>query len=286
GEASRRQNDPRSCTDMSISAWPSILPSTPRSAFSRASSTSRRLSSSRKTSAKSTIISGPPTNSPSTNCQPSSSAMMIPSSITRFVEANWNAIAAVKSAPLRKSERASATDAYEHDDEAAPRPDAIASVFGESSGRSRRISRFETTACTAPERAKPRISAHSTSPVMPNAKLSARQSSCLTATATITSSAAATVFHVPDVCDPVCGEPPARDQVLRLAFESRPAPAVTATGSVLVRQLDRAVVRGLLRWRQRDLLGVRGQAACQADGHVVGIARNLRDQGVGAEPVH
>ena len=36
---------------------------------------------------------------------------MIPSSMTRFVEANWNAIAAVKSAPLRKSERASATDA-------------------------------------------------------------------------------------------------------------------------------------------------------------------------------
>ncbi len=37
--------------------------------------------------------------------------MMIPSSITRFVDAHWNAIAAVKSAPLRKSERESATDA-------------------------------------------------------------------------------------------------------------------------------------------------------------------------------
>src|SRR5207247_4567716 len=97
-------------------------------------------------------------------------AMMIPSSITRFVEANWNAIAAVKSAPLRKSERASATAAYEHDDEAAPRPDATASVLGESSGSSRRISLFETTACTAPERAKPRMSAHSTSQVMPKAK--------------------------------------------------------------------------------------------------------------------
>ena len=36
---------------------------------------------------------------------------MIPSSITRLVEANWNAIAAVKSAPLRNSERASATAA-------------------------------------------------------------------------------------------------------------------------------------------------------------------------------
>ena len=37
--------------------------------------------------------------------------MMIPSSTTRFVEAISNAIAAVKSAPLRKSERANATDA-------------------------------------------------------------------------------------------------------------------------------------------------------------------------------
>ena len=37
--------------------------------------------------------------------------MMIPSSITRFVEANWNAIAAVKFGALRKSDRASATAA-------------------------------------------------------------------------------------------------------------------------------------------------------------------------------
>ena len=34
-----------------------------------------------------TIINGPPMNSPSTNCQPSKSHMMIPSSITRFVDA-------------------------------------------------------------------------------------------------------------------------------------------------------------------------------------------------------
>ena len=47
--------------------------------------------------------------------------MMIPSSITRLVEANWKAIAAVKSAPLLKSERASATEAYEQEEEAAPR---------------------------------------------------------------------------------------------------------------------------------------------------------------------
>ena len=51
---------------------------------------------------------------------------MIPSSITRFVEANWNAIEAVKSAPFLNSERESATAAYEQEDEAAPSPQAIA----------------------------------------------------------------------------------------------------------------------------------------------------------------
>ena len=54
---------------------------------------------------------GPPTNSASVNCQPSSSAMMTPSSITRLVDAISNAIAAAKPAPLGNSERASATAA-------------------------------------------------------------------------------------------------------------------------------------------------------------------------------
>ena len=57
------------------------------------------------------IMMGPPTNSARVNCQPSSSAMMTPSSMTRLVEAISNAIAAVKLAPLRNSERASATAA-------------------------------------------------------------------------------------------------------------------------------------------------------------------------------
>ena len=47
---------------------------------------------------------------------------MMPSSMTRLVLAISNAIAAVKLAPRRNSARASATAAYEHDDEAAPRP--------------------------------------------------------------------------------------------------------------------------------------------------------------------
>src|SRR5439155_10709324 len=199
----------------------------------------------RNSSASSTIMIGPPTNSARVNCQPISSARMIPSSITRLVDANWNAIAAVKSAPLRNSERASATAAYEQEDEAAPRPDATASVFGESSGSRRRISRFETTACTAPESAKPRISAHNTSQVMPKAKLSARHSSCPIATATIKSGAAAAVFEVPGVRDLVGVELPQRDQVFRLTLERGPAPAVAAARPVLVGQLYGLVVSAL-----------------------------------------
>jgi hypothetical protein len=56
-------------------------------------------------------MSVPPTNSPRVNCQPSMMAMMIPSSITRLVEANSKTMAAVKLAPLRKMERARATAA-------------------------------------------------------------------------------------------------------------------------------------------------------------------------------
>ena len=54
---------------------------------------------------------GPPTNSARVNCQPISRARMMPSSTTRLVEAISKAIAAVKLAPLRNSDRASATAA-------------------------------------------------------------------------------------------------------------------------------------------------------------------------------
>ena len=53
----------------------------------------------------------PPVNSARANCQPSIMNMMIPNSITRFVEANSKAMADVKYAPLRKMERARATAA-------------------------------------------------------------------------------------------------------------------------------------------------------------------------------
>src|SRR5437667_12332119 len=86
-------------------------------------------------------------------------AMMMPSSATRLVEASMKAIAAVKFAPFRKIERARATAAYEHDDDAAPRPQAMAIERGESSPRSFVICFLETTACTMPESQNPRMSA-------------------------------------------------------------------------------------------------------------------------------
>src|SRR5437870_11546608 len=100
--------------------------------------------------------------------------MIMVSSATKFVDASWNAIAAVKFAPLRKIERASATAAYEQEDDAAPRAHAIASDFGESSGNNFVISLLETTACTTADNPKPRISGHKISHSIANAIQSAR----------------------------------------------------------------------------------------------------------------
>src|SRR5437016_13203295 len=99
--------------------------------------------------------------------------MIMVSAATRFVDASWNAIAAVKFAPLRKIERASATAAYEQEDDTAPRAQAIASDFGESSGNNFVISLLETTACTTADKPKPRISGHKISHSMANAIQSA-----------------------------------------------------------------------------------------------------------------
>ena len=95
--------------------------------------------------------------------------MITHSSTTRLVEASSNAIAAVKLAPFRKRERAMATAAYEQDDEAAPRPHAMASVLGRSSPSNFAISLVETTAWIAAEMAKPRINAQRISQNMANA---------------------------------------------------------------------------------------------------------------------
>ena len=82
------------------------------------------------------------------------------------MEAISKAIAAVKFAPLRNSERASATAAYEHDDDAAPSPAAIASVRGRSSPSSRTTVDLRTTAWITADNANPRISAQVISQVI------------------------------------------------------------------------------------------------------------------------
>src|SRR4051812_23590437 len=100
--------------------------------------------------------------SASVNCQPMSTQSTSPSSHTRLVEANWNASADAADAPFRKSDLAIAIAAYEHDDEAAPRP--VAHAIGraplplsERSMRSR-----GTQAWTIAEMKKPSTSAHQT----------------------------------------------------------------------------------------------------------------------------
>ena len=64
----------------------------------------------------------------------------------------------MKSAPLRNSDRASATAAYEHDDDAAPSPVAVARLRGRSSGSSRAIVDLRTSASITADSVKPRIS--------------------------------------------------------------------------------------------------------------------------------
>src|SRR5438874_4969988 len=164
----RCHNEP-SVTLMSISAWPSIFPFKPLSACVLASVTSFRDKNSLNSSAIRTTINGPPRNSAAANCHPISTIIMMVNSATKLVEASSNAIAAVKSAPLRKIERARATAAYEQEDDAAPRPHAMASDFGESFGNSRVISLLETTACTTADKPKPRMRGHKISQNMANA---------------------------------------------------------------------------------------------------------------------
>src|SRR5689334_17211843 len=134
---------------------------------------SRDRTNSRNRMASTMIISGPPTNSAAVNCQPISRARMMPNSTTRLVEPISNAMAAVKLAPLRNRDRARATAAYEHDDDAAPKPAATARVRGRSSPNRDTIVERRTTACTTADSAKPRISAHRISQVIDPASANA-----------------------------------------------------------------------------------------------------------------
>ena len=108
---SRCHRLPSEAMVMSIAAWPSIDPASPWPAWVRAASRRRWRRNRRNSSASKMIMIGPPMNSARVNCQPISSARMMPSSTTRLVEAISKAIAAVKLAPWRNSDLASATAA-------------------------------------------------------------------------------------------------------------------------------------------------------------------------------
>src|SRR5437660_6151581 len=64
--------------------------------------------------------------------------------------------------------------------------------------------------------------------------------------------AAAAVLEVPEIRDLSSRVAEPCDQVLRLAFECCPAPAMTATRAVLTRELLRVVVESLLGRVERD----------------------------------
>ena len=87
-----------------------LLGSAPPSfwALTLARASSRGDTKSRSVAAISAIITRPPTNSATVNCQPSKTHNTRPSSQTRLVEANWKASAPAAEAPLAKSERAMA----------------------------------------------------------------------------------------------------------------------------------------------------------------------------------
>src|SRR3954451_17651934 len=114
---------------------------------------------------------GPPMNSAAANCHPMSTSRTTPSSRTRFVDANMNTIAATKSAPFWKSDFAIAVAAKEQLDEIMPNPVERATAGARWSPISRCMSSLDTNVCTAPDRVKPRTSAHSVAQNMKNASL-------------------------------------------------------------------------------------------------------------------
>ncbi len=86
-----------------------------------------------------------------------------PSSHTRLVEANWKASALAALAPFWNSDLPIATAAYEHDDDAAPRPVAQPIDFGPPPLSARSTRSRGTHAWTIAEIANPRTRAHHTS---------------------------------------------------------------------------------------------------------------------------
>ena len=97
-------------------------PSRPTAVASRARLAISLVTTSEPVSASSTIMIGPPMNSAAANCQPMSTTSTMPSSSTRFVDANMKIIAVVKSAPFWNRDFDIAVAAYEHDDDTMPSP--------------------------------------------------------------------------------------------------------------------------------------------------------------------
>src|SRR6266853_1778276 len=166
GEKILERNGP-SVIDMSISPCASwVEPKPPRSAWRLASSTIRWRSVTLKRIQRITAIKRPPANSAATNGQPRKIRRTRPSSNTRLVEANSKMIALTKLAPLRKSVRATATAAYEHEELAAPKPHARRKPLRSGLPRARATVRLETTVWMIAESKKPRASGHRTSQIM------------------------------------------------------------------------------------------------------------------------
>lgn len=77
-------------------------------------------------------------------------------------------MAFAKLAPLRKSALATATAAYEQEEEVAPKPQARAKPLRSGRPRVEATARFETTVWTTAESKKPSASGQSTSQNMKN----------------------------------------------------------------------------------------------------------------------
>jgi hypothetical protein len=84
----------------SVPAGGCRCPASAATACSRAAASRRRVTKRRSPSHISAISTSPPSSSASVNCQPRKIHITIPSSKTRFVDANWNTIAERKLAPF------------------------------------------------------------------------------------------------------------------------------------------------------------------------------------------
>ena len=145
------------------------VPRVGRRRIVRISSSRSRVTSSRSAIHITAISTRPPTNSASVKRQPMNSHRTIPSSKTRFVDANWNAIAEARLAPFSNRDFAIAIAAYEHEDDAAPSPVASAASRGPRPPSADCSCLRGTHAWTTPDSANPSTSAHQTSHAMRSA---------------------------------------------------------------------------------------------------------------------